>query len=74
MRPRLNDQDIDTCHWRLEIQTPAEGDSIAPMVHSQSGEVWLGVNLRVELLLDEDGSGGGSYGSRLEYDFSKSRL
>ena len=73
MRPRLDNQDIDARHRRREVQTPAERDSIAAMVHSQCGEVWLGERgiLRVVLLLDEDGSGGGSNGAGLGYEFSK---
>ena len=45
---------------------PAKGDSIAGMVYSQRGEVWLGVILVIDLLVDEYGSGGGSDGARLE--------
>lgn len=66
MRPRLDDQNIDTGHWGREVQVPAKGDSIAGMVYSQRGKVWLGNILVIDLLVDEYGSGGGSDGARLE--------
>ena len=69
MRPRLDDQDINTRHWGREVQMPAESDGVAAMVYSQRGKVRLRRLLRLDLLLDEHGSGGGRDGARLEDKF-----
>ena len=66
MGPRLDDQDVYTGYRGREVQTPAESDGIAAVVDSKRGEVWLGELLRLELLVDEYGSGGGSDGAGLE--------